>query len=146
MFSTPKGEAGAAFTVKSIRRYEPRLPPLATCVPVSDPPVPVGLEGGWLSSEYGVIVQSALLNVPSVLGKELRKARLAAGLTQEQVASKARMSREYVSELERNQYSPILDMLLRICGAIGTPLWTIVRRIESATRQGDDSKGRTKSG
>src|SRR5207248_1570637 len=65
-----------------------------------------------------------------VLGTELRKARLAAGLTQEQLAAKARISREYVSALERDQYSPTVDMLLRICMALQISAWTVIRRLE----------------
>jgi transcriptional regulator with XRE-family HTH domain len=52
-------------------------------------------------------------------------------LTQEELAAKARVTREYVSRLEREEYSPTLKMLLRICAAIGTPAWEIIRRVES---------------
>ena len=41
------------------------------------------------------------------------------GLSQEKLAAKARLSREYVSQLERNEKSPTLDTLLKICGAMG---------------------------
>jgi transcriptional regulator with XRE-family HTH domain len=41
-----------------------------------------------------------------MLGDELKKARQMAGLTQEQVAARARISREYVSQLERNRQFP----------------------------------------
>jgi transcriptional regulator with XRE-family HTH domain len=65
-----------------------------------------------------------------VLGSELRKARLKVGLTQEQLAAKARISREYVSALERDQYSPTVEMLLRLCTALDVPAWVLIRRIE----------------
>jgi transcriptional regulator with XRE-family HTH domain len=65
-----------------------------------------------------------------VLGEELRKARLDAKMTQEEVAAKAGITREYVSHLERDEYSPTLDVLLPLCKAIGTRAWKIVQTIE----------------
>ena len=54
-----------------------------------------------------------------MLGDELRKAREAAGLTQEEVSFRAGVHRTYVSLLERDKKSPTLDVLFRICGALG---------------------------
>lgn len=65
-----------------------------------------------------------------MLGDELRKARLKAGLTQEQVAARTRISREYVSQLERNRQSPTVDMLLRICRILGVSAATIIGKVE----------------
>lgn len=71
-----------------------------------------------------------------MLGTELRKAREAAGLTQEQVAARAKVTREYVSHLERGEYSPTVEVLLRIAGALGTKGWKLLKRVEEgrATR------------
>lgn len=65
-----------------------------------------------------------------MLGEQLRKARVAANLTQEQVAARARISREYMSKLEANAYSPTVDVLMRVCAAVGTSAWRILRRVE----------------
>jgi transcriptional regulator with XRE-family HTH domain len=65
-----------------------------------------------------------------MLGDEIRKARLAAKLTQEQLAFKAEISRNYVSLLELNQKSPTVDVLLRIAKALGIRAWTLIRAIE----------------
>jgi len=65
-----------------------------------------------------------------VLGDELRKAREEAGMTQEQVASTAHVTREYVSHLERDEYSPTLEVLLRLAAAMKTQAWKLVRRVE----------------
>ena len=65
-----------------------------------------------------------------MLGAELRKTREAAGLTQEQLAAKAHLSREYVSHLERDAYSPTLEVLLRVCAAMDARAWRIVRVVE----------------
>ena len=68
----------------------------------------------------------------SMLGRELRKARLAAKLTQEQLSSRARVDRSYISQLERDLNSPTLDMLLRLCKAMGVSASKLVAHIEAA--------------
>ncbi len=65
-----------------------------------------------------------------MLGNELRKARLAARLTQEELAFKANISRNYVSLLELGEKSPTVQILLRVCKALGVKASTIVARIE----------------
>jgi transcriptional regulator with XRE-family HTH domain len=53
-----------------------------------------------------------------VLAQELRKARLAAGLTQEQLAAKAEVSREYVNYIERGKRQPTVAIFIRLCKAM----------------------------
>jgi transcriptional regulator with XRE-family HTH domain len=53
-----------------------------------------------------------------VLAQEVRKARLAAGLTQEELASKARVSREYVNYIERGKRQPTVAIFIRLCKAM----------------------------
>jgi transcriptional regulator with XRE-family HTH domain len=65
-----------------------------------------------------------------VLGEELRKARQRARLTQEEVAARSRITREYVSQLERDESSPTVEVLIRICAAMGTAAWRVLRRVE----------------
>lgn len=65
-----------------------------------------------------------------MLGDELRKAREAAGLTQERLAFKAGMDRTYVSLLERDVQSPTLDSLIRLCRVLNVRASDIVARIE----------------
>ena len=65
-----------------------------------------------------------------MLGKELKKARLAAGLTQEQLAFEADISRNYVSMLERGEKSPTVDVLLRLGKAMGVRASSIIARVE----------------
>ena len=71
-----------------------------------------------------------------MLGDELRRARRNAGLTQEQLAAKADISREYVSQLERDRQSPTVDMLLRICRILGASPSKIIESIENKTQSG----------
>ncbi|MGO8688997.1 MAG: helix-turn-helix domain-containing protein [Thermoguttaceae bacterium] len=68
-----------------------------------------------------------------MLGEEIRKARLKAGLTQERLAFKAGVSRQYVSVLELNEKSPTVDTLIRVCRAMGASAGKIVARVEKAS-------------
>lgn len=68
-----------------------------------------------------------------MLGEEIRKARLKAGLTQEELAFKAGVSRQYVSLLELNEKSPTVDLLFRVCRAMGASPGKIIARVEKAS-------------
>lgn len=68
------------------------------------------------------------------IGAELKKAREAAELTQEKVAFAAGIDRAYLSLLENDHKSPTVDVLLRICGAVGVPASKILARVERITR------------
>lgn len=70
-----------------------------------------------------------------MVGEELRKARLAVGLTQEKLAFQAGVSRQYVSLLELGQKSPTLDVLIRLCEAMGASAGEIVARVEKESRR-----------
>jgi transcriptional regulator with XRE-family HTH domain len=68
-----------------------------------------------------------------MLGEEIRKARLGTGLTQETLAFKAGLSRQYVSLLELNEKSPTVDTLIRLCRAMGVSAGKIVARVEMSS-------------
>lgn len=68
-----------------------------------------------------------------MLGDEIRKARLAVKLTQEQLAFKAEISRNYVSLLELNHRSPTIDVLLRVARALGIRASVLIATIEEKT-------------
>jgi transcriptional regulator with XRE-family HTH domain len=67
-----------------------------------------------------------------MMGEEIRKARLKAGLTQEELAFRAGVSRQYVSLLELNAKSPTVDLLIRLCKAMGASAGKIVSQVEKA--------------
>src|SRR5262249_26194159 len=71
-----------------------------------------------------------------MLGEQLRKAREAAGLTQEEVSFRAGVHRTYVSMLERDKKSPTIDVLFRLCDAIGVTASELIRRVEDARAAG----------
>jgi transcriptional regulator with XRE-family HTH domain len=49
----------------------------------------------------------------------LRRIRTAQGVSQERLAADAEIDRAYVSEIEREQGNPTLDLLDRLAGALG---------------------------
>lgn len=70
------------------------------------------------------------------LGDELRRARRAAGLTQEKLAVAAKVDRGYISELENDHQSPTVDMLYRLCAVLGVRPSELLTRFEAG--QGAD--------
>ena len=74
-----------------------------------------------------------------LLGRELRRARRTADLTQEELAARAKVDRTYISDIENDKVSPTVDMLERLCNALGVRVSTIIARSEAAqTPAGDD--------
>lgn len=65
-----------------------------------------------------------------MLGEILRNARIAAGMTQEDLAFKAGVDRSYISILERDLKSPTLQMLFRLCRATGMSPSKVVSQLE----------------
>ena len=65
-----------------------------------------------------------------MLGEELRKAREAAGLTQEQLAHATGIDRSFISELEHDKKSPTINRLFRLCKAIGVRPSVLIARVE----------------
>jgi len=65
-----------------------------------------------------------------MVGTVLQKMRLKAGMTQEELASKAKVDRTYISMLEHNKKSPTLDMLFRLCRAMGVKASMVIAKVE----------------
>ena len=72
------------------------------------------------------------------LGDELRRARRAARLTQEKLAVAAKMDRGYLSELENDHQSPTVDMLCRLCAALGVRASELLARVEAVLGAADE--------
>jgi transcriptional regulator with XRE-family HTH domain len=70
-----------------------------------------------------------------VIGEEIRKARLAAKLSQEELGFKAHLSRNYISMIELNQSSPTLETLMRICRNLGVRASDAVAAVEREMEQ-----------
>ena len=52
----------------------------------------------------------------------LKRFREAKGLSQEALARKARITREYVNKLEAGRYDPTVGVLKRLAKALGIPV------------------------
>lgn len=76
----------------------------------------------------------ASFSLSPVLGDELREERLRAKLTQEALASKAGISRNYVSLLEQNEKSPTVQMLFKLCKVLKVKPSALIARIEGSER------------
>ena len=75
------------------------------------------------------MVQSAY--PAEMLGNELRKARTAAKMTQEKLSYAAGIDRSYISILEHDKQSPTVDLLFRICDALGVSASGLLSRVEA---------------
>lgn len=76
-------------------------------------------------------------------GEELRLRRDAKGWSQEEIAWRAQLSRQYVSRLELGECSPTLDTVVAICEALGITLdvmFTDVFRRLTQEQRGDDDR------
>jgi transcriptional regulator with XRE-family HTH domain len=62
-------------------------------------------------------------------GRALRRARLAAGLTQEQVGDLCNMDLTAISRLERGQRNPRLDTIVRLAHALKVPPSTLLEDV-----------------
>ena len=65
-----------------------------------------------------------------MLGDVLRDRRLAARMTQEELAHAARVDRTYVSQLENDRKSPTVDMLFRLCRAMRVSAAEVIAEVE----------------
>jgi transcriptional regulator with XRE-family HTH domain len=72
----------------------------------------------------------------SAFATVLRRHRLAAGMTQEELAHKAGVSPRYVSLLETRKYHPTLATVDGIALALGMPLAAFVTAIEAERAAG----------
>ena len=71
-----------------------------------------------------------------LLGRELRQARRTADLTQEELAARAKVDRTYISDIENDKVSPTVDMLERLCAALGVKVSAIISQAEQALEAG----------
>jgi transcriptional regulator with XRE-family HTH domain len=70
------------------------------------------------------------LEAAEAFGLVLRRRRIEAGLTQEQLAFEADIQRVYVSKLELGQYQPTLTMLLTLAAALECAASDLVEQVE----------------
>jgi transcriptional regulator with XRE-family HTH domain len=71
--------------------------------------------------------------VLSVFGELLQKARLRAGITQEELAAKVRLTREYISLLEHGKRTPTIHVFIRLARALGVSPSKLIDQVEKST-------------
>ena len=59
------------------------------------------------------------MTLREVLAENLKRYRLAAGMSQEELAHSAKIDRTYVSSLERLQYAATVDVIEKLALALG---------------------------
>ncbi|HEY1663039.1 MAG TPA: helix-turn-helix transcriptional regulator [Verrucomicrobiae bacterium] len=68
-------------------------------------------------------------HVSKILGEAIRARRTKAGLSQEQLAEKADLARNYIGNIERAEYKVTLETLTRIAKALGVRVRDLVADI-----------------
>lgn len=74
------------------------------------------------------------MDLVQLLGRNVRAARLARGLSQEQLAFEAEMKRSYLSDLERGTRNPSVRALGRLAQALGVEPPELLRSSGSTDR------------
>ena len=69
-----------------------------------------------------------------MFGHELKRLRIQAELSQEKVAARARVSREYVSMLESGKNVPTIDVFIRLCRAVGASPAEVITKLEKSRK------------
>lgn len=68
-------------------------------------------------------------SVSKILGETIRTERIRAGLTQEQLAEKADLARNYIGNVERAEYKITVETLAQIAKALNFTVHDLTRGI-----------------
>lgn len=75
------------------------------------------------------------MKLREVLATNLKCFRLAAGLSQEELAHRAHLDRTYVSSLERGRYSASIDKIESLSLALGIEADELLKRVPASSGQ-----------
>ena len=76
------------------------------------------------------------MDLRKTIGGNVKRLRLAAGLTQEELAVKAASDQRFVSEMERGERNLTIDNLENIALSLGTTVVALVSEPSEAGRRG----------
>jgi transcriptional regulator with XRE-family HTH domain len=79
-----------------------------------------------------------------MLGDEIRKVRLQKKMTQEQLSLATGVDRAYLSEMENGHRSPSVEVLMRLCAALGESAGILLGRVEGLDLLPGSMKGLAK--
>jgi transcriptional regulator with XRE-family HTH domain len=68
------------------------------------------------------------MDIREVVALNLRKLRQVKGLSQEELAHRARLDRTYISALERSRYAAGIDVVDRLARALGVEVTDLLTR------------------
>lgn len=76
------------------------------------------------------------MDMRRLLGRNVRKRRIEAGLTQEQLSELSGFSQQYISDMERGLRNPTIVSLYELAQAIGTTPVVLITPDEEAGNEG----------
>lgn len=68
------------------------------------------------------------MKLRQIVAKNLRVLRKQKGLSQEELAFQAGINRNYVGQIEREEKSPTIDVIEKLCGSLGISPATLLSR------------------
>jgi transcriptional regulator with XRE-family HTH domain len=71
------------------------------------------------------------MDMRKLVGGNVKRARTAAGLTQEQLAERSGFSQQYISGLEQGKRNPTIVSIFEIAQALGVPHEQLVAQIST---------------
>lgn len=80
--------------------------------------------------------------LPLLFGRQIRRKREAANLSQEELAARTELSRNYIGMIERGETNPTLLVLHDLAAALGTSMSAIIRDLESDVAASSAADGR----
>jgi len=80
-------------------------------------------------------VSRARRTAESIFGEHLRELRTSSGLSQEALAERAGLHRNYIGHIERGEKTPSLAVLVRLAAAFGLSLPTLLDDFDSSIVQ-----------
>ncbi len=74
-------------------------------------------------------------SLPVLFGRVVRRRREAAELSQEELAAKTELTRNYIGMVERGETNPTLSVMERIASALDTTVTSMVRSAEAGREE-----------
>ena len=75
------------------------------------------------------------MDLPKILGRNVRRLREALDASQEEIAFRAGLNRAYLSDVERGERNPTVRVAGRIAKALGVEPAELFRAIESSKKK-----------
>jgi transcriptional regulator with XRE-family HTH domain len=77
------------------------------------------------------------MDIRALVGRNVRRARIEVGLTQEELAARADTSQFYISSLEAGRRNPTVETVHALAQALGLPDWLVLLRSDGERPEAD---------